>query len=301
MAECTIVSAFIANVNTRSDRDIQKYLDYGRALMSVRIRQIIFIERGGGRGGFAPFATPGRKIYGEDGTLLGYEYFFEGGSAPSATVLFFEKSDMYFNDLRDSITEFSVDTQHPHKDTLDYMFVQCHKTEWVAKAIEFDKTRLGGSAPGMYVWLDFGIRHMFRSDISFEVELYRMRDRCLAFLEKDSGAEKGTEKGTEKGAEKGTETDVVYAAGCWNPKCVYYQDIYRQIHWIFAGSVFAGKADALLEFAQRTKEKCLSIITQKRRLMWEVNVWYLVYLDKRSLFSFYRADHNASILSGLFS
>ena len=188
---------------------------------------------------------------------------------------------MYFNDLRDSITEFGVDTQHPHKDTLDYMFVQCHKTEWVAKAIEYDKARGNWSESDMYVWVDFGIRHMFRSDIAFDVAFHRMRDRCLAFSEKGPS--------------------VVYAAGCWNPNSVYYQDIYRQIHWIFAGSVFAGKSDALLEFAQRTKEKCLSIITQKRRLMWEVNVWYLVFLDKRNLFSFYRADHNASILTGLFS
>ena len=270
MPECILVSAFMSNVNSRGDRPIEKYLDYGRALMNLPIRKIVFMS--GGRGGSAPL--------GEEG----YEYFFggcEGGGAPSTTVLCFEKSDMYFNDLRDSITEFGVDTQHPHKDTLDYMFVQCHKTEWVAKAIEYDKAQGNWSESDMYVWVDFGIRHMFRSDIAFEVELYRMRDRCLAFSEKGPS--------------------VVYAAGCWNPNSVYYQDIYRQIHWIFAGSVFAGKSDALLEFAQRTKEKCLSIITQKRRLMWEVNVWYLVFLDKRNLFSFYRADHNASILTGLFS
>jgi len=268
MPECTVVSAFISNVNSRGDRNIQKYLDYGRALFSVRIPQIIFMERDVFREGFA---TSEKEGVGSPSVELGH-----------VTILFFEKTDMYFHELRDSITEFSVDTQHPHKDTLDYMFVQCHKTEWVAKAIAFDKTRLGGSSPGMYVWLDFGIRHMFRSDIAFEVELYRTRDRCLAMS--DSNKSPG----------------VVYAAGCWNPHCVYYQDIYRQIHWIFAGSVFAGNADALLEFAERTKEKCLSIVSQKRRLMWEVNVWYLVFLDKRTLFSFYRADHNASILSGLF-
>ena len=289
MPECIIVSAFIANVNSRSDRNIQKYMDYGRALMNLPIRKIVFMSRG--RGGSAPFAS--RGTYGSPHAPLPSRGTNPGGGAPSTggcegggapssptTVLWFEKSDMYFNDLRDSITEFGVDTQHPEKDTLDYMFVQCHKTEWVAKAIEHDKASGNWSESNIYVWLDFGIRHMFRSDIAFEVELYRMRDRCLALSD--------------------TQKTLVYAAGCWNPNCVYYQDIYRQIHWVFAGSVFAGNTDALLEFAQRTKEKCLSIITQKRRLMWEVNVWYLVFLDKRNLFSFYRADHNASILSGLF-
>jgi len=290
----TIVSAFLSNVNDRHDRNIQKYIDYGNKLMAIPIRQIVFVERGVfdahfraeyryllglGLGASMPYTDVGggsglpRFVY------SGREYsYMEYGRL---TFVFFERTDMYFEEVRSSITEFSVDTPHPNKDTIDYMFVQCYKTEWVAMAIALDLARVGASC-GVYTWLDFGIRHMYRSDAEFDAEVYGIRDRCLALGPGGTGSK-------------------VLAAGCWNPQAVYYQDIYRQIHWIFAGSVFAGSASALLEFAHRTKAKCLSIIAEKRRLMWEVNVWYMVFLERRALFAFYHGDHNASILKGLFA
>ena len=104
------------------------------------------------------------------------------------------------------------------------------------------------------------------------------------------------------GVRRSLRSDVnhtkIYAPSCWNPDCIYYQDIYSVVHWVFSGSVFGGTPDTLLEFARRTKEKCISIITEKRRLMWEVNVWYMVLLDCRELFSLYHGDHNATILRG---
>jgi len=44
------------------------------------------------------------------------------------------------------------------------------------------------------------------------------------------------------------------------------------------------------------KNKCLYIIEQYNTLIWEVNIWYLVYLDDRELFNPYHCDHNSSMI-----
>ena len=293
----TIVSALMTNINQRGDRNTQKYVDLGYKLLDVNIRQIVFMERDvfdahfrvryshfhsvASTANFDLSTTTSPSTFVYEGRA--FEYVVYG----RITFVFFEKTDMYFHSIRDSITEFKVDTPHPTKDTLDYMFVQCYKTEWVAMAICLDcslkvaeersRRRVVGDSD-IYVWMDFGIRHMYPSDIACDMEIYELRDRITT----------GNLEGKP----------AVYAPSCWNPKCIYYQDIYRQIHWVFAGSVFGGNVGVLLEFAKRTKDKCLSIIREKRRLMWEVNVWYMVFLDCRDMFELYHGDHNASILRG---
>jgi len=44
------------------------------------------------------------------------------------------------------------------------------------------------------------------------------------------------------------------------------------------------------------KTKCNDIIKNKKTIMWEVNIWYLIYLDNPDLFDRYFANHNSSIL-----
>ena len=292
--QMTIVTAFMSNINQRGDRDIQKYVDLGYKLLDVNIRQIVFMERrvfdSYFRGRYMYLSSGvSSGLSGTSGTS-GLSFMYDGREYTYVvfgriTFVLFEKTDMYFCGVRETITEFSLDTPHPAKDTLDYMFVQCYKTEWVAMAIQLDG---GISSRNMYVWMDFGIRHMFPSDISCEMELYQLRDRVLRATN------------VFQSTQQVFQSTKVFAPGCWNPNCVYYQDVYRQIMWVFAGSMFGGNATILLEFARRTKEKCLSIIREKRRLMWEVNVWYLVWLDCREMFALYHGDHNATILRGCY-
>ena len=45
------------------------------------------------------------------------------------------------------------------------------------------------------------------------------------------------------------------------------------------------------------KEKCLQIIQEKQSLMWEVNIWYLIYLENKELFDEYKCDHNESLIT----
>ena len=274
--KCTIVTAFISNINERGDRNMQKYVDLGYKLLDVNIRQILFIER---QVFELYFRNRYSHLYRETDVEQSFTYNDETYTyivLGHITIVFFEKTSLYFHSYRNNITEFSVSTQYQSKDTLEYMFVQCHKTEWVNMAICLDKHVVSGNS-SMYIWVDFGIRHMFPSDISFDMEMYQLRDRVLR---------------------NDFDSAKVYAPSCWNPDYIYYLDIYTVVHWVFAGSVFGGSPTILQEFARRTKEKCLSIISEKHRLMWEVNVWYMVLLECPDMFLLYSGDHNATILRG---
>ncbi len=100
----TIVSAFLSNVNKRPDYSEEKYIENGIKLLKLKIPKIIFLEK---------------HIFDK--------YFFDH-TYEFTKFIFFEKSQMYFYDHINSITNFNV-TGNPNKDTLDYMFVCCHKTE----------------------------------------------------------------------------------------------------------------------------------------------------------------------------
>jgi len=308
----TIVTAFMSQINARGDRPVQKYIDLGKALLSLHIRQIVFIER-------YIYETYLRNEYRGLGVgCSSIRFFTHGGHAYEYVVLghltfvFFERTDMYLEQYREMATEFSLNTPHPSKDTLDYMFVQCHKTEWVAMAISLDNNnnnnnnnniddraegicenavaqrrcsrnnRRGFTIVSYYAWLDFGIRHMYPSVMAFDMAIYGLRDRLTLHKHESIGT---------------CSSGVVYAPSCWSPEKQYTQDVYREIFWVFSGSAFGGCTKALLEFARRTKTKCIDILTTRRRLMWEVNVWYLVYRDCPGLFSLFYGNHNADIVT----
>ena len=78
---------------------------------------------------------------------------------------------------------------------------------------------------------------------------------------------------------------------------VYNINIYKNVAWYFAGSVFGGNKDKLLLFAEKMKTQCMKIITEHQTLMWEVNIWYLIFKENKELFDCYQCDHNDSIIA----
>jgi len=82
----------------------------------------------------------------------------------------------------------------------------------------------------------------------------------------------------------------------WNPQHLFSIDIFKNIVWYFPGGVFGGNKNFLIEFADKTKEECIKIIEKERTIMWEVNVWFLVYLQYPHLFDFYDSDHNQTLI-----
>jgi len=303
-----IVSGFISNINRRSDRDITKYLKFGLELMAVEIPMTVFIERevfekyiirslridcGVGGGRESSLSEEEEFVYRVHGGVMdGIQQKYSYMRIGHITFVFFRICDLFLWSYREMASKFKLNTGNPTKDTLEYMMVQCQKSEWMAIASQLcQKTRgdigvgdvRGGlSIANEYVWIDFGIFHMFQGKIDvFQTELYKMRARIHRRLVQSPGLSRG-----------------IMFARCWDPSHVYQGDIYRDVNWLFAGSVFGGSADRIQQFALRVREKCLQVLREKNTLMWEINIWVLIYREFPELFAFYPSDHSEIIFRG---
>lgn len=236
----TIVSAFITNVNSRKDRTIEKYLEYGKVLLQTKIQKIIFIDE---------------IIFNE----------FKNYSNEYTYLIPIKKEYIYLYKYKELITNFNLNSSSPEKDSLEYIFTMCSKTEWIKKAIEqnyFNSTN--------FIWIDFGIKHIFNCG--------------------DNKFIKKIEDITNKSYKK------LRIGSIWNLNTEYYGNIFNDIKWYFAGGVFGGDIKSLLIFSEKTKEICIKIIQEKNTIMWEVNIWYLVYNEMPDLFDCYSCDHNSSLI-----
>ena len=235
----TLVSSFVINVN--SIYPVEKYLKDGILLLQADIPKVIFIDE---------------LIFDQLQSYVN-EY---------THLIPLKKTDWYFNEYTEHLEPFELNTQNKKKDTLEFMFTMCNKTEWLKQAI-----LLNPFHTEQFIWVDFGIRYIFKHD-------------------DDESFIKKIEKLNEPYYEK------VRAGSIWNTNHRYFNNVYLDICWYFAGGVIGGHKESLLVFAEKTKDMCIRIMKEKKMLMWEVNVWYLVFLENRLLFDFYHCDHNPTLI-----
>lgn len=240
----TLVTAFVAGANERNDRGIDDYIRYGKKLLESPINKVVFF----------------------DDSLIGLLPNY-----PNTIIIPIKKEEMYLYEYKNKITNFSVNTQTPEKDSLEYMFLMCNKTEFIRKAIELNPFQTD-----QFVWVDFGINHMIKnSNKTFQSLIVAMENKRY---------------------------ENVRIASIWGPEMhniiinTFRINPYKDIMWYFAGSIFGGESKSLIKFADLTKKQCIKIIEERKTLMWEVNVWFLLYLENPELFSLYNCDHNESIL-----
>jgi hypothetical protein len=233
----TIVSAFMSNTN--SYRELDKYVEYGKKLLTIDTSKVIFLEK--------PI----------------YDQYFSNNIFPETHFVFVEKSDNYLYEQIENITQINIETKNPGKDTLEYMFVQCNKTEWVKQAIELDPFNTE-----QFVWVDFGIYHMINSEY-FAEYVYKMTQQ---------------------------KYDKIRIAGCWDLNAFYHNRYHTNVLWYFAGSVFGGDKNSLYKFADLMKTRCLIFIAQHQSLIWEVNLWYFIYNEPKELFDVYNCGHDKRII-----
>ena len=237
----TIVSAFVSNINFKKDMDIFKYYQNGKLLLKSSAPKIIFLDE--------PMFN-----------LVGEEY-----DNSNTFIIKINKEDNYLNSYRELLTNFDLETNNKQKDTIDYIFTICNKTEWIKTAILLNNFNTSN-----FIWIDFGIRYIFKcSDEEFIEKINNLHNKTYSNIR---------------------------IAKIWNIDITYSIDIYKTIAWYFAGGIFGGNKKHLLLFAKKMKKKCIEIITSKNTLMWEVNIWYLLYLDNKELFDTYFCDHNNSII-----
>jgi len=240
----TIVSAFVSNVNFRYNNSVQKYYEYGKPLLMSSVPKIIFVDK-------AMLDCIGEN-YNKENTLL---------------VEISKYNYSYLHEYQHLLFNFHLNTDNYAKDTQEFIFTMCNKTEWIKKAIEINHFNTEN-----FIWIDFGIRYIFKNctDNEFTEKINNIQFKLY---------------------------DNVRIGGIWNINYAYNIDIYKDISWYFAGGVFGGNKNNLLKFAEQMKTKCLKIINEHHTLMWEVNVWYLIYLEHKDLFCIYQCDHNPSIIA----
>ena len=242
----TIVSAFVTGINKKKDMDITKYIECGKKLLRLPIPKIIFIE------------------------LEIYDQYLSSSSSkkeeyPLTEFIFMDpKRDIFLYNYLPYITNFNINSVNPDKDTVDYLFVQCNKTEWVRQAIYRNpfKTK-------QFTWIDFGIYHIVKNDALFNNAIMKISQ---------------------------TSVDKVTVGSCWNLRLPFVRDIYKDVAWFFAGGIFGGELQYLLEFADLVQKKCIQYILERKSFIWETNIWYLIYKENLRIFSPYLAEHDVSLL-----
>jgi len=151
---------------------------------------------------------------------------------PRITLLTGDKQNIYYlYNFINEITNFSINTNNPNKDNLEYLFVQCHKTEWIKLAIDNNYYN-----SDQFIWLDFGIYHIFNNNIDlFNKSIYSLLDKNY---------------------------NLIRIASIWNPDLIYNTNIHQSICWYFAGGVFGGSKTLLLKFADIMKNKFITYIKE---------------------------------------
>ena len=238
----TIVTAFMSNINKNKNRSLETYIEYGKKLLAIPNPKIVFIDE------------------------YSHENFFKNHEEeyPLTCFVLFDKKSIYLYNYEDELTNFFLNTGNPEKDTLDYIFVQCNKTEWVESAINMNVWKTN-----QYVWIDFGIFHMIRDEDKFVSGINHVVNQTH---------------------------NTLRIASCKYKEYVFAYNIYDTITWTFAGSVFGGDVDSLLKFAYLTKAEILRTIRERKHIMWEINMWYLVNKRCPELMEFYSCSHDIRIL-----
>jgi hypothetical protein len=172
---------------------------------------------------------------------------------------------LYLYKFKNELGNIEVNSTNPSKDTFEYFCIQCNKTEWIREVIEQNYYE-----SDQFIWIDFSIYHILNTDLKLDFLKNKKYDNLR-----------------------------IPSASLWKLEKhnTYVFDYKKDILWFFCGGVFGGDKTNLLKFSQLVKEKCLQLIEKDKHLMWEVNIWYLVWKENPELFDAYIADHNTTIIS----
>jgi hypothetical protein len=238
MNNITIVSAFLTDINEFKCRNVDKYIEHGKQILNIEIPKIIFIEQ---------------KI--KDKYNLEDNLFTK--------IIVINKEELDFFKCKDRITKFKVNTNCPSKDTIEYILTMCSKTDFIERAIKIDNSNSKN-----YIWLDFGLRHVFKTDIEFKNAILDLQFKIYS---------------------------KIRLGNIWDINTSYLHNFYS-INWGFAGGVIGGNPKILILFHELVKKEFELVLTNYNTVIWEVNIWKMIYDKNKEIFSAYKCNHNSSIL-----
>ena len=152
----------------------------------------------------------------------------------------------------------------PKKDTVEFMTIMHAKAEFLHRAIQINPFHTEH-----FAWMDFSLSYIFK-------EIEQSLDH-LVFLSKQSYKEK-----------------LFVIPGCW-PRGANLDNIWNQIHWRFCGGFFIADQQSIKEFYTLYKDTLFNILSEKKRMIWETNIWTLFEMYYNWNPTWYSADHNDSI------
>jgi hypothetical protein len=246
----TIVSAFVSNINSRKEMDINKYFQNGKLFLKSSVPKIIFLDE--------------TML-----NLVGEDY-----DKSNTVIIKINKEDIYLNNYRELLTNFNLNTNNSCKDTIDYIFTMCNKTEWIRTAILLNKFNTDN-----FIWLDFGMRYIFNcSDEEFIEKVNNLHNKMYNKIR--VGKIWDIDQIYKYSEDEFTLKDPIILKKYNYPlEPGYIYNMYKTVTWAFAGTIIGGHKTNLLIFAEKMKDKCIEIIMTKNTLMWEVNIWHLIYIQ----------------------
>jgi len=262
----TIVSAFISNINSRKEIDINKYYQNGKLLLKSSVPKIIFLDE------------VMLNLVGEDYDKL------------NTILIKINREDSYLYNYKDLLSKFKLNADK-NKDTIDYIFTMCNKTEWMKTAILLNKFNTDN-----FIWIDFGIRYIFKcSDDEFVEKVNNLHNKIYNKIR--IGKIWNIDEIYRYSEDEFTLKDPILLQKYNYPlEPGYIYNIYNTITWAFAGGIIGGHKDKILLMADKMKNKCIEIIQTKNTLMWETNIWHLIYIDNKELFDTYYCNHDNTLL-----
>ncbi len=157
-------------------------------------------------------------------------------------------------------------TNAPHHDTEPFMIVMNSKVEFVHRAMKDSRWK---EVP-QFAWIDFGICHVLRNWEQSSQQLQLM-------------------------AHTRYKSSAVYLPGCWD-LTMGRPTLFSAVNWRFCGGFFLGDRASLNHFYDLSRANWVNVIKEQKRLVWEVNIWHWLELEKGWEPVWFRGDHNDSIL-----
>ncbi len=146
------------------------------------------------------------------------------------------------------------------KDTIDFMTIMLSKLELVNIAKKIKSSRY-------YAWIDSAIFKIIKDKNQITKALNNIPEI--------------------------NETKITIP-GCWT-KGTGIDSIYDKINWRFCGGFFIGTANTIDKFNDIFINQLKKILSEKR-IVWETNIWALCEQSDPSLFAWFKADHDDSML-----
>jgi hypothetical protein len=184
------------------------------------------------------------------------------------TYIEFSFQDFWLYPYIDTISKIqNIRKENPSKNCNLYLVTGLQKTDWMKKAIELNPFN-----SEQFMWLDFGICHIIKDTNEFNNLIIK---KCNNLI----------------------NPNVIYSPTCkkdritnnwFNSYYLYYPIFY------FAGGMFIGSKKSIDQFDKSVKKQTLKLL-QDNKITFEVNVWYMIYLENHQLFSLKSGDHNITM------